>query len=622
MARDAVGDVRDRTDIVDLIGQYVDLKKTGRSFKGLCPFHQEKTPSFIVFPDSGNFHCFGCGRGGDAFTFYMDVERVEFREALQELAKRAGVELRSVPTVAPEEDARRRHLIEINEVAARFYAHVLDKSQAGTPGRTVMAERAVSDEMRTRFGLGYAPEGWSHLLDHLRTRGVDPAMAVEAGLLSERDGGGYYDKFRGRLMFPIRDRDGQTVGFGGRIVGEGQPKYLNSPQTPVFDKRSLLYALDLAKDAIRQRDQAVIVEGYMDAIAAHQFGHANVVAAMGTALTEAQVAAVSRHSRHIVLALDADTAGQMAMLRGIETMRETLDHDEVPVPDARGVIHFERRLKAHISVARLPSGKDPDELIRRDPERWPSVVATARPFIDFMIELLTEGIDPGDAARKSAVLAELAPVLRSLPDRVVQAHHIGTVARRLSLDERVVLGEVRRPSTSGTVASRPGPSMTSTRRTAESHLMALLLRHRTQTAEVAARVPDQDILDARNRELLRVLRDPEIASLDAEAIVAGLDDELGDHAESLLSALGQDPGQAAAHARKEAEQALLTLGRERLSTLMRHLQASIREAQESQEADGMASLSGQIAALYDRHRRFYPPPSPYFRDIRDEPTAR
>ena len=227
MAKDSVADVRERTDIVELVSAYVPLTRTGRSYKGLCPFHQEKTPSFIVFPESQGFHCFGCGRGGDAFTFYMGVEHVEFRDALNELARRAGVELATVPTVAPEVDAHRQRLIELNELAAGFYANILTNSVAGKPGRDATEARGLSTDIVARFGIGFALDRWDTLLRYLSSRGVDPGLAAEAGLLQTRDDGGHYDRFRGRLMFPIRDRDGRTVGFGARIVGDGQPKYLS-----------------------------------------------------------------------------------------------------------------------------------------------------------------------------------------------------------------------------------------------------------------------------------------------------------------------------------------------------------------------------------------------------------
>ena len=619
MARDAVAEVRERTDIVELVGAYVQLKRTGRSYKGLCPFHQEKTPSFIVFPDSQNFHCFGCGKGGDAFTFYQQVEHVDFREALQELARRAGVELASSPTVAPEVDAHRQRLIELNELAAAFYANILTNSQAGAPGREVVEQRGLSPEVVARFGLGYALDQWDTLHRYLSQRGVDPAVAHEAGLLQLRESGGYYDRFRGRLMFPIRTREGRVVGFGARIVGEGQPKYLNSPQSAIFDKSGLVYGLDLAQEEIRRRDQVVIVEGYMDAIAAHQFGHANVVAAMGTAFTEAQVGLVKRLSKHIVLALDADAAGQLATLRSLETMRNALDAEAVPVPDARRMIHFERKLNAEIAIVRLPEGKDPDELIRKAPERWPEVVATAQPFLDFYVEAVTAGIELDDARAKSEAVQRVVPVLQQIGDRIVQSHYIALLARRLQVPDADIRNELRRAvlRTSAEAARLPVQSASRVARAShEDHLLALLLKHRSICRPVLALVPEDDLMDGRNRELLRVLKDERIADLEPEQIVAGLDDTIADHAERLLASLENTPAQFPGQIEREARQALGLLGKERFLYLMRQLQAGIQSAQQADDDASLADLLEQVASLAERHRRFYPPPSPYFRDTR------
>ncbi len=620
MARDAVAEVRERTDIVELISSYVPLTRAGRSYKGLCPFHQEKTPSFVVFPDSQNFHCFGCGKGGDVFTFYMGQENVEFKEALQELARRAGVQLASVPTVAPEVDAHRQRLIEVNELAATYFANVLTNSEAGAPGREVVNQRGLSREMVDRFRLGYAVESWDGLLRFLTSRNVDPALAAEAGLLQTRDGGGHYDRFRGRFMFPIRDREGRVVGFGGRIVGEGQPKYLNSPQTAIFDKSALVYGLDLAKEEIRKRDQVVIVEGYMDAIAAHQFGHGNVVAAMGTALTAGQVAQVKRLSKHIVLALDADAAGQLATVRSIETMRGALDQEDVPVPDANGIVRFERKLNAEISIVHLPEGKDPDELIRRAPESWPEVVARAKPFLDFFIDAVSASTDPNDARAKAEAVARVAPVLQQVPDRVMLSHYVSLLAARLRLDERVVLSEVRRATLRTPAAAAVAPAATARRAariTTEDHLMAILLAHRSLCREILARVRPDEVSDSRNRELLRFLQDPSIPDLDPMQLVVGLDDTLADHAERLLATLEGKPEQLPGRIQHDALQTLENLGRERLAFLMRQLQGEIQVAEKSGDVAEVRALQARIAALYVRHREFYPPVSPYFRDTRN-----
>lgn len=628
MARDNVREVRERTDIIELVGSYVPLKKAGRSYKGLCPFHQEKTPSFVVFPDSQNFHCFGCGKGGDALTFYMQVEHVEFREALQELARRAGVELSSVPTIAPEVDAHRNRLIELNELAAVFFANVLTNSQAGEPGRTLIEKRGLSAQVVQQFGLGFALDRWDALHSYLASRGVNPQDAVEAGLLSERNSGdGYYDRFRNRLMFPIRTRDGRTVGFGARALGDDQPKYLNSAQSPIFDKSSLVYGLDLAQAAIRAADQVVLVEGYMDAITAHQFGYANVVATMGTAVTETQIGLVKRLSKHIVLALDADNAGQLATLRSLETLPNALDSEAVPVaepvrgPAAGAIIRWERKLSAEVSVLRLPEGKDPDELIRRDPDRWPEVVKQAAPFLDFFIDGVTAGLSLDDARAKSEAINRVAPLLRQVGDRVVQAHYVGVLARRLQLAEAVVLGEVRRGALRAEPApdprSRPMPLRGPRTASQEDHLIALLLQHREICRPILGLVPEDDLVDARNRELLHVLRDEQIPfDLDPMLIIAGLDDDLADHAERLLATLAGTPAQYPGQIERDAANAVERLGKERFTFLMRQLQSAIEAAQQAGDTETLRSLTDQLALLHARHRQYDPPPSPYFRDSR------
>ncbi|MGB3304681.1 MAG: DNA primase [Thermomicrobiales bacterium] len=624
MARDAVAEIRDRIDIVDLVTGYVpSLKRAGRSFKGLCPFHQEKTPSFIVFPDSQNFHCFGCGKGGDIFTFYMQVENVEFREALQELAKRAGVTLTAGPAPVPELDAHRRRLVEINELASTFFSHVLHRSPQGEAGRKMAQERHLSPEIIEKFGLGFAPESWDSLLNYLASHDIPPELVAEAGLATERESGGYYDRFRNRFMYPIRDRDGHTVGFGGRAMGDAKPKYLNSPQTAIFDKSSLVYGLDLARDAIRKADEVVIVEGYMDAIAAHQYGYANVVAAMGTALTESQVGQIKRGGKRIVLALDADAAGQMATMRSLETMRGALDSEEQAVPDAMGIVRFERKLNTEIAIVQLPEGKDPDELIRKRPEQWPEIVRTARPFLDFALDMLTRDVSAGDPRAKSEAVKRIAPLLQQVPDRIVQGHYIGQLARRLMLDERLVLAEVRRSGVTGkTAAARKSVPEEAPRgirrRSNEDFLVALLLRHHELTADIAARIPIEDIIDTRNRELIKVLADPELVELTAEQIIVGLEDEVADHAEALLDLLEGRPEQFPGNIQQEASKVLENLGKERFSFLFQQLQANLQEAARERDAETLELVKGQLAQLAERHRQFYPPPSPYFLDSRSQ----
>ena len=626
MARDAVAEIRERIDVVDLVQSYVpSLKKAGRNYKGLCPFHQEKTPSFIVFPDSQNFHCFGCGKGGDIFTFFMLVENIEFRDALRDLAHRAGVELEMGAPPQPEHDAHRKRLIEVNELAATFFHHILTTSSHGAAGRQVIADRGVSQEMVKRFKLGFAPESWDALLNFFAARDVSAELAADAGLVQTRESGGHYDRFRNRLMFPIRDRDGNAIGFGGRALGDAMPKYLNSPQTAVFDKSTVVYALDLAREPIRKAGEVVIVEGYMDVIAAHQFGYENVVASMGTALTESQVQAVKRGADRIVLALDSDAAGQMATIRGIETMRDSLDGELQPTPDATGIVRFERKLKTEIAVVQLPSGKDPDELIRKAPDSWPSIVASARPFMDFTIETLTAGVDLTNARQKSEIVTQVAPLLQQIPDRIVQGHYVTLLSRRLGLDDRLVLAEVRKANIGRRpAAQRAGVSPEAVqkvvRRSTEDYVVALLLKHPDLTHDVLERIPIEEITDVRNREIVRTLREEDIGGLTPEQIVIGMDDELADHAERLLASLEGRPEQFPGQIHKESEEMLVKLGKERYTFLMRQLDATLKQALAENDRDQLNVVKEQIGRLAERHRQYYPPPSPYFLDSRSPTT--
>ena len=353
----------------------------------------------------------------------------------------------------------------------------------------------------------------------------------------------------------------------------------------------------------------------MDVIAAHQFGYANVVGAMGTALTESQVGLIKRGSKRIVLALDADAAGQMATMRGLETMRASLDSEDQPVPDAMGIIRFERKLNTEIAIVHLPEGKDPDELIRRRPEQWPEIVRAAKPFMDFAIDTLTRDISVDDARAKSEAVKRIAPLLHGIPDRIVQGHYIGLLSRRLMLDERLVLAEVRRstmsgrPSASRKTVAAPAPEQQRPR-SREDFLVALLLKHHQLTYDIATRIPLEDINDVRNRELIKVLSDPELIDLTAEQLIVGLDDDLADHAERLLDFLHGRPEAFPGNIQQEASQVLENIGKERFMFLFRQLQASLQEATREQDAEQVDLVKHQIAQLSQRHQLFYPAPSP------------
>jgi DNA primase len=612
MAASAVEQVRERTDIVEIIGQHVQLRKTGRSFKGLCPFHQEKTPSFIVFPDSQNFHCFGCGAGGDVFSFVMQIDRVEFHEALQTLARQVGVTLEAAPPPpSPEETERHDRLFRLNERAAAWFSHVLWQTAAGEPGRQLLERRGIDRAAAEQFQLGFAPDRWDALLKHATSRDASEDELALAGLVTRRDDGSIYDRFRGRLMFPIRDRDERLVGFGGRALGDAQPKYLNTPETAIFDKSGNLYALHLARAAIQKAREVIVVEGYMDAIAAHQFGFRNVVASMGTALTESQARLLRRGVDRIILALDADAAGQMATLRGIDVLRDALSDADRPVADARRLIRFERTLKVDLRVVRLPEGKDPDDLIRQDPDGWRRAISEPVPLLDFYIDAVIGKLPPVDPRQKSEVVGRLAPLLGEIGDRVVQRHYVTEVARRLQIDERAILEAPRRPvkqRAAAAVGRAPAG-------TPEESLLALLLRHPDVLWPVLPEILEEDILDARRLAILRVLRgtSPEKAP---EALEA-LPPELAEHAAELRALFGDRPVGFPGQIRREAEKTLFRLRKERHDQRMRQLMAEIAAAEQEKDRDALRHTLALIDRLKMHYPEFYPAPSPYFRDARD-----
>jgi DNA primase len=444
-----VDEIKERLDIVDVISGYVPLKKAGRSFKGLCPFHSEKTPSFIVFPDTQSWHCFGaCNTGGDVFSFIMRRENLDFGEALRLLAERAGVALETRGEAAEAAGKARERLEKINALAAEYFYYLLVNSPEGQRARDYLAKRGISDETRQAFQLGCARDDWQALGQHLNGKGYSWPDLLEAGLVVEREGGGYYDRFRGRLVFPIRNVRGRTIGFGARALDDSLPKYLNSPQTPIFDKSGVLYGIDQAKGAIRDAGVAVIVEGYMDVLMAHQHGRKNVVASMGTALTEKHIRVLKKLTKKLVLALDPDAAGDRATLRGLEVAKETFDRRAVPVPTWRGLIRYEDQLDADIRVTSLPAGQDPDEVIRADANQWDAVVAQALPVVEYYLRTVVGRYDLASPKDKVAAAREVLPLIREIGSSVERSHYLQELARMLRVDERVLQQEMegKRPA--------------------------------------------------------------------------------------------------------------------------------------------------------------------------------
>jgi len=504
-----IDEVKERLDIVEVISSYIPLQKAGRNYKALCPFHSEKTPSFVVFPDSQRWHCFGaCGEGGDVFTFVMKREGWDFRTALEELARRAGVELRPrtpAQAQAEEEADRLRGLL---DAAARYYNHLLRHASEAKAARDYVAKRGMDDETSKRFLLGYSLPGWDRTRAYLTERGYTVKELVKAGLLVQReDSGSTYDRFRDRLMIPIRDAQGRVIGFGARTLDpEGVPKYLNSPQTPLFDKGRTLFGLDLARKAIRREDRVVIVEGYMDVMQAHQAGFANVVAQMGTALTEPQLRQLQRYTKRLVLALDPDVAGVQATLRGVEVARQALDQKWEPLFDPRGLVGYEARLGAEIRILQLPRDQDPDDLIRQNPQRWAALVEEAKPVVEFYMQQLIESSDIDDPKVKKSIADTMLPILRSVSDPVERSAYVQELVRALKVSAPQFLHELERKTrpTSTRRAKRDETPLSDVLETREadmeSHCLSVLLRRPNILSQVNEALGESQLEPVRGQD--------------------------------------------------------------------------------------------------------------------------
>lgn len=430
-----VDDVKSRLDIVSYIGQYVPLKKAGRTYKACCPFHAEKTPSFVVNEDNQTWRCYGaCAEGGDVLSFAMKYHGWDFKEALGTLAQAVGV------TLEPQTDAQKQRTDTqerlrgmLKSAADAYHAKLFDDKDEGARAALAYAttQRGLSTETLSAFSIGYAPPGWDNMLNYLLTLGysADDVIAGGLALLNERTGKAY-DRFRNRLVVPIRDARGRVVGFGGRILDpQDNPKYLNSPQSEIFDKSQILFGLDLAKNHIRESETAVIVEGYMDAITAHQAGYGNVVAQMGTALTETQLKLIApKWAKRIVLALDSDAAGQNATKRSLEVAREALAQD------------FGGRLSVDMRVLQIPDAKDPDDFIREQPQAWEQQVAAALPIADYLINLEVGTLAPNASmVEREALARRIVPVLLATENSLYQMENVQKLAMRLLLPERELL---------------------------------------------------------------------------------------------------------------------------------------------------------------------------------------
>jgi len=489
-----IDDIKANVDIVDLINSMgVGLRRSGRSFVGFCPFHPNtRTPAFHVYPDTQSFYCFGCHASGTVFDFVMRKQGLDFKGALELLAERAGIRLEPKNDIQRQEDARRARLLEINGVATRYFNYVLLNLSRGAPGREYIAKRGINRDAIDAFQIGYSLDDWHHLFTYLHEKkgySVEDIIAAGLAIPGER---GPYDRFRNRIIFPIRNIRGEVIGFGGRALGDAQPKYLNTPETPLFKKSEVLYGLDLARDAIRSANRVIIVEGYVDVITAHQYGFRNVVAPLGTALSKAHINQLKRLTDQVYLALDADAAGQKATLRGLETIRTTTEEEGEGrlVTTAQGIVRLENDVT--IRIIRLPAGRDPDEVIAADPQLWQTLVDNATPVMDFYLEAYTAGLDLHDPAQQRLALERIIPLLSEL-DGAAQRVYVARVEQLTGVRSELIVdllrARIQPPRRNerhrGIRSSSPPPAPPPTapppidehRRDTEAYLLALALRY-------------------------------------------------------------------------------------------------------------------------------------------------
>jgi DNA primase len=563
-------EIKQAADIVELIGQYVQLKKVGRNHVGLCPFHAEKAPSFTVSPERQTFHCFGCKKGGDLFSFWMEYHGATFPEAVRDLAERYHIAIteHSDPKAGERLAAKREALFHINERAARYFQRALDHPKVGEPARAYLKERHISEEVIAQFRLGWAPQEWEGVTQALRRHGVDMNLAVEAGLIISREQSGYYDRFRGRLIYPIFDLRQRVVGFGGRVLDDALPKYLNTPETPVFRKGETLYGLNVAHTAIRQKKRAVIVEGYMDCLALQNHGLAEVAATLGTALTERHVRKIKGYAEEAVVVFDSDEAGVAAVLKSL-------------------TLFINEGLPASVVV--FPEGHDPDSYVNANGlDRFQGLLDDAPTMFEFFLErkLVPE---TADVEAKVRAIREIVPILSELHNEGQRLLYGQRVSERMGIKEDVVWSELRTAGRRGggrRVDNKLEDRLASSqveKRFDDLHLLNLLIHY----PEVAPRV-----MACEWKRLVSDAAITEIFEAFFRKIAAGVTlspQEVLDHLQSdaarqqLSEALVEAPHYSA----QEVEGAVAEMEEK---AVQRKISASIQRAKERGDIEGLNEL--------------------------------
>jgi DNA primase len=593
--RSFTDELRGQADIVRIVSDYVALKKRGANHVACCPFHHEKTPSFNVNAARQVFKCFGCGKAGDVFSFVMEIEGCPFPEAVKTVAEKCGVALPAMQgdaREAEERDRRREELRQINLWAVEFFESSLETGE-GKRAREYLAERGISDEFSRYFRLGYAPDSWDALSGHLLRKGATRLQIERSGLVVLKDTGtGFYDRFRGRLMFPITDAQGRVVAFGGRILGEGEPKYLNSPETALYTKGQHLFGLSHARDAVRRQGYSILVEGYLDFLIPFQHGVRNLVASLGTALTEQQVRLLARYARKIIVNFDPDSAGVAATKRSLEAL-------------------LTEGFK--VNVLTLPDNLDPDEYIRKfGADGYYGLLKSSQPFMDYVVEQAVREYDQTTPAGKVETLNQILPYLKLVKDRVEVVEQVERISDRLKLDSRLVRDEFRRAAESKQAqVSARAAAATLAVKPAEKKLLEVLLNHGALRRRLAHQIAEEDYAPLRTAQLFRLIFELERQGLEASypALSSRLDDAdiVNDLLPNLLIEWGDTATDEDLEAKerqweREADESLFTLRCDRLAEQQAALQMEINQAQRSGDAARAAELLGRKFELAKQER--------------------
>lgn len=569
---DVIEEIKSANSVLDVISEYVPLKKSGHNYRGLCPFHSEKTPSFFVNPDKQIFHCFGCGAGGNVYTFLMQYENISFPEAVRQLAARRGISLPAPARGSGRDEGLGKRIVAASEKAADFFCRQLNDSPEGKAALKYLSERGIDKEGLTTFRIGWSPSGWENLRKHLHNNGFNDEILARAGLVIRRkDGVGYYDRFRGRLMFPIANVRGEIVAFGGRILNKtDEPKYINSPESPLYQKGKMLYGLHLAKAKIKEAGYAVVVEGYMDMITAYLNDAGNTIATMGTALTREHLRLLKRYARKVVVIFDSDAAGIEATKRSLE-------------------IFLEEDVTAN--SASLPEGHDPDSLIRkRGVEEFRKALKESSPLMDFFIQKTAEKWKKEGIDGKARAVEEVVPLLSLIDNHVKRSEYIRLTARILDVREEAVISEVKTYSArrrKQVPRSAPSAGVRRRRSHEEEELVRAMLLDRELGLMIREEVPVTAFSDEACRTVAgAVYENMEKSRNTGQPIIPSLENK---EAAALMARLIAESGNAE-NLEKVVSDCLYRMKKSKVQRELKEVQEKIRQAEAASQTEVIDKL--------------------------------